>query len=86
MTNPPSTPPLASIGQVAERFGLRKGALRFYEKLGLLAPPRTGGGRRGYRPEDLRQLAFVQLCQDGGLRRCRWSVRSAPGGCRRPRC
>ncbi len=56
-----------SIGQVAERFGVRKGTLRFYEQLGLLAPSRAGGGRRAYRPDDLRQLAFVQLCQAGGL-------------------
>lgn len=54
-----------SVGQVAERFGVRKVTLRFYEQLGLLAPHRRG--RRTYRPEDLRQLAFVQLCQAGGL-------------------
>lgn len=56
-----------SIGQVAERFGVRKGTLRFYEQLGLLSPARAAGGRRAYRPDDLRQLAFVQLCQAGGL-------------------
>ena len=31
-----------SVGQVAERFGVRKGTIRFYEQLGLLAPHRRG--------------------------------------------
>ena len=67
MDDPGSMPPPVPIGEVAERFRLRKGTLRYYEQLGLLRPGRDAAGRRAYRPADLRRLAFVQLCQDGGL-------------------
>lgn len=56
-----------TIGQVARRFGLRDSALRYYERGGLLSPSRGGSGQRYYRQSDLRDLAFVLMCRDGGL-------------------
>lgn len=56
-----------SIGEVARRFGLRDSALRYYERHGLLTPPRDGTGQRYYRDEDLRDVAFVLMCRDGGM-------------------
>jgi MerR family transcriptional regulator, copper efflux regulator len=55
------------IGEVARRFGLRDSALRYYERHHLLTPPRDRTGQRHYRESDLRDLAFVLMCRDGGL-------------------
>lgn len=56
------------IGEVARRFGLRDSTLRYYERHGLLRPPRNGAGQRCYGDAELRDLAFVLMCRDGGLR------------------
>lgn len=55
------------MGEVARRFGVRDSALRYYERRGLLQPPRTASGQRAYRNEDQRALAFLLMCRDGGL-------------------
>jgi DNA-binding transcriptional MerR regulator len=55
-----------TIGEVARRFGLRDSALRYYERHHLLTPPRHAG-QRYYRECDLRDLAFILMCRDGGL-------------------
>ncbi|MDN5854940.1 MAG: MerR family transcriptional regulator [Actinomycetia bacterium] len=55
------------VGEVARRFGLRDSALRFYERRGLLHPPRDTKGKRRYREKDLRDLAFLLMCRNGGL-------------------
>lgn len=56
-----------TVGQVATRLGLRVSAVHFYERRGLLpVVPRVRGQRR-YSDDHLRQLAFVQLCQEAGL-------------------
>jgi MerR family redox-sensitive transcriptional activator SoxR len=39
------------IGDLAARAGLNASALRYYEKMGLLAPPHRTGGQRCY-PSD----------------------------------
>jgi hypothetical protein len=42
-----STPGLLSIGELAERTGVARSALRYYDELGLLRPTaRESGGRR----------------------------------------
>lgn len=56
-----------SIGEAARLFGLRDSALRYYERHRLLTPPRNRAGQRYYRESDLRDLAFVLMCRDGGL-------------------
>jgi MerR family redox-sensitive transcriptional activator SoxR len=38
------------IGELAARAGLNASALRYYEKMGLLAPPHRSGGQRRSRP------------------------------------
>lgn len=58
-----------TIGELARRFGLSPDALRYYERLGLLAPEgRTEGGYRLYGEEALRRLRFIQEAQGVGLR------------------
>jgi DNA-binding transcriptional MerR regulator len=56
-----------TVGQIANRLGLRKSAVHFYERRGLLPTvPRVGGQRR-YTDQHVRRLAFLRLCQDAGL-------------------
>ena len=43
-------------------------AVRYYERLGLLAPaPRTNGGLRVYREGDLERIRFIKQAQRNGL-------------------
>ena len=61
------TAPL-QIGQVAQKTGLSVDAIRFYEKLGLLArPARTQGGYRLYQEREIADLAFIQKAQRLGF-------------------
>jgi MerR family redox-sensitive transcriptional activator SoxR len=56
-----------TIGQVAQRAGIRVSAVRYYEAEGLLpAPPRIGG-KRQYAPSVLETLAVIELAKDAGF-------------------
>lgn len=56
------------IGELAARSGLTPDALRYYERLGLLArPQRTSGGFRVYQAETLERLRFIKQAQTVGL-------------------
>ena len=53
------------IEQVALRTGFTKRTLRYYEELGLLAPPtRTEGGYRLYSPDDVAHLMRIKRLKD----------------------
>lgn len=55
----------ARIEQVAARTGLTKRTLRYYEEIGLLAPPtRTEGGYRLYSEADVIQLQRIKRLKD----------------------
>lgn len=56
-----------TIGEVAERAGVATSAVRYYERLGLLAPDARRSGQRRYRPQTLRRLVFVGMLKDAGL-------------------
>ena len=56
-----------SIGEVAARSGLSVSQVRFYEKRGLVAPPRNRGGQRRFPRAELRRLAFIRAAQAVGL-------------------
>lgn len=57
------------IGEVAATAGLSVDAVRYYERLGLLAPEaRTGGGFRTYGERCVERLAFIKQAQRLGLR------------------
>jgi DNA-binding transcriptional MerR regulator len=56
------------IGEVAQRAGISVPAVRYYERLGLLAtPPRSGGGNRRYPTEVIERIRFVKQAQANGL-------------------
>ena len=59
---------LLTIAQVVARTGLSADTLRYYERIGLLAPvARAAGGQRRYRAADLDWLAFVQRLRATGM-------------------
>lgn len=50
-----------SIGELARRTGSNVQTIRYYEQIGLIAPPpRTEGRQRRYGPEAERQLRFIR--------------------------
>jgi DNA-binding transcriptional MerR regulator len=56
-----------TIGQAAERLGLKPSALRYYDERGLVPVPVRRAGRRMYGPDELRRLAFIKIGQRLGL-------------------
>jgi DNA-binding transcriptional MerR regulator len=54
------------ISEVAQRFGIRASALRFYEEIALLMPAMRRSGRRYYGPAELKRLSLIRLLQDTG--------------------
>ena len=56
-----------SIGQVADRSGLKVTALRFYEDRGLISSHRNEGNQRRYSRDVLRRLAVIAAAQHVGF-------------------
>ncbi len=57
-----------TIGEVAQRAGLRASAIRYYEDIGVLpVPERVYGGHRRYSERVFQRLAFIQLAQQAGF-------------------
>ncbi|MFT5572253.1 MAG: DNA-binding transcriptional MerR regulator [Cryomorphaceae bacterium] len=55
---------MSSIGEVAQQLGLSTHTLRYYEKIGLLAPvAKTTGGRREYGSTDIQRVQFIKRAQ-----------------------
>ena len=59
--------PLLTIGQVAERAGLRTSHIRFYERTGVLPAPERVSGQRRYHEEVLHRLSIIDIAQRAGL-------------------
>jgi DNA-binding transcriptional MerR regulator len=55
------------IGAVAQQTGLRASAIRYYERLGLLPPPRRIQGRRHYADDVLLRLGVIRFARQNGL-------------------
>jgi len=58
---------LLTVGEVARRGGFAESAVRYYERLGLLAASRTAGGQRRFERSMLRRLAFIRAARNIGL-------------------
>tara|TARA_R110002049_G_scaffold23545_2_gene83236 strand:+ start:48728 stop:49102 length:375 start_codon:yes stop_codon:yes gene_type:complete len=57
------------IGEVAQKSGLSVDTLRFYEKIGLIAPPmRNDAGRRIYGAEVLGWIGFLEQLNATGMK------------------
>ena len=59
--------PGMSIGEVARRMGLRPSAIRYYERLGLIAKAPRVSGRRQYDDHVLERLAMVRFAKHVGF-------------------
>ena len=57
-----------SIGDLAKEIGLTTRTLRYYEEMGIMAPPRRQEGRiRVYAPHEVRKLKFILKLKELGL-------------------
>jgi MerR family redox-sensitive transcriptional activator SoxR len=54
---------LLSIGELADRVGLRPSALRYYEQRGLLEPVARVGGQRRYAEDATDTVTVIQFCR-----------------------
>ncbi|MBZ9749862.1 redox-sensitive transcriptional activator SoxR [Deinococcus sp. HMF7604] len=68
--------------EVSARSGLAVSALHHYEREGLIASTRTGGGQRRYARDTLRRLAFIRAAARVGvsLAEIRAALATLPGG------
>ncbi len=55
------------IGELAATAGLNASAIRYYEKLGLLAPPQRLGGQRRYPTDALDRVILIRFASDMGF-------------------
>lgn len=56
------------IGELARRTGCNIDTIRYYEKVGMLAPPmRTEAGYRLYGDDDVRRLSFIRRARELGF-------------------
>jgi MerR family redox-sensitive transcriptional activator SoxR len=55
------------IGQLAARAGLNASAIRYYEKMGLLASPHRSGGQRRYPSDALDRVLLIRFASDMGF-------------------
>lgn len=56
-----------TVGEAAKRVGMRTSALRYYESVGLIAPPKRVSGQRRYEMSVLKTLALIQTAQEAGF-------------------
>ncbi len=56
-----------TIGEVAQRAGLKPSAIRYYESIGLLPEPTRVNGRRRYDEKVIRWLALIDTAQQAGF-------------------
>lgn len=56
-----------TVGELSERSGVAKSALRFYETKNLIKSIRTQGNQRRYHSYMLRRIALIQVAQTVGF-------------------
>lgn len=56
-----------NIGEVAQIADLPAKTIRYYEEIGLVAPPRDGNGYRAFRDSDVHKLAFLGRARSLGF-------------------
>jgi MerR family transcriptional regulator, redox-sensitive transcriptional activator SoxR len=55
------------IGQLATRAGVNASAIRYYEKMGLLAAPHRVGGQRRYPSDALDRILLIRFAGEMGF-------------------
>jgi MerR family transcriptional regulator, redox-sensitive transcriptional activator SoxR len=61
----PST--MLTIGQLAEQFGLKTSAIRYYERVGVLPEPAREHGHRRYGADAVRRLEVLEVAKRAGF-------------------
>jgi MerR family transcriptional regulator, redox-sensitive transcriptional activator SoxR len=61
------TKDMLTVGDVARRSGFASSAVRYYDRIGLIASERTSGDQRRYERGVLRRLAFIRAARNVGL-------------------
>jgi MerR family redox-sensitive transcriptional activator SoxR len=56
-----------SVGQVAQRCGVKISTLHFYEKKGLIYSLRNAGNQRRYKADVLRRVSVIKAAQKMGI-------------------
>jgi MerR family transcriptional regulator, redox-sensitive transcriptional activator SoxR len=56
-----------TIGEVARRAGIRPSAIRYYESMHVLPPPRLVNTKRRYTAEIFSRLTLIRIAQEAGL-------------------
>lgn len=56
-----------TVKDTAARVGLPSRTLRYYDRIGLVSPPRTAAGYRIYGPEDEGRLRFIRRAKTLGF-------------------
>ena len=56
-----------TIGEVAEYAGIETSAIRYYESVGLVPPPKRVNRHRRYGPSVLKRLGLIQLLRQAGF-------------------
>ncbi len=65
---PTTTAARLQIGELARQTGCSVETIRYYEKVGMLAPPmRAEGGYRLYGADDVRRLFFIRRARELGF-------------------
>lgn len=72
-----------TVKETAARVGLPSRTLRYYDRIGLVSPPRAASGYRIYGPEDEDKLRFVRQAKalEFSLEEIRGLLAVAEGGC-----
>jgi len=55
------------IGELAGRTGMNASAIRYYERLGLLAAPERAGGQRRYSDEAVHRVLLIRFASQMGF-------------------
>lgn len=55
------------IGDLASRTGLNTSAIRYYESVGLLAPPHRSGGQRRYPDDAVYRVLLIRFARNMGF-------------------
>jgi MerR family mercuric resistance operon transcriptional regulator len=56
-----------AIGATARRTGVPIETIRYYERIGLIAPPARNGTYRAYRAADIARLSFIRRARELGF-------------------
>jgi MerR family redox-sensitive transcriptional activator SoxR len=56
-----------TIGEVAQRVGVKTSAIRYYESRGVLPQPARESGQRRYTPETVRRLQVIDVAKRAGF-------------------